>query len=85
MKAAKVGIREFREKLATYLEGETPVAVTRHGETVGFYVPMRRKPTEADREALRAAGERVDAQLKAAGLTADDILEDFEKIRRSKT
>ena len=85
MKAAKVGIREFREKLATYLEDETPVAVTRHGQTVGFYIPTRPKPTDADREAFRAAVARVDAQLKAAGLTADDILEDFEKIRRSKT
>jgi hypothetical protein len=84
MKAARVGIREFREKLATYLEGETPVAVTRHGQTVGFYIPTRPKPTEADRAALRAAGARVDAQLKAAGLTADDILEDLKKIRRRK-
>lgn len=85
MKAAKVGIREFREKLATYIEGDSPVAVTRHGETVGFYIPARPKPTEADRAALRAAVARVDAQLKAKGLTADDILEDFKKIRRRRT
>ena len=32
MEKLKVGIREFREKLATYLlETEVPVAITRHG------------------------------------------------------
>ena len=32
METLKVGIREFREKLASYLlETEVPVAITRHG------------------------------------------------------
>ena len=31
-----VGIREFRENLASYIESPTPVAITRHGETVLF-------------------------------------------------
>jgi PHD/YefM family antitoxin component YafN of YafNO toxin-antitoxin module len=44
MGAVKVGIREFREKLASYvLESDTPVAITRHGDTVGYYIPARRK------------------------------------------
>ncbi len=34
-----VGIREFRGQLSSFLESTTPVAITRHGETVGFYVP----------------------------------------------
>jgi antitoxin (DNA-binding transcriptional repressor) of toxin-antitoxin stability system len=85
MKAAKVGIREFREKLATYLEGETPVAVTRHGQTVGFYIPTRPKPTEADRAAFRAAREHVQAQLKALGVTEDEIVEEFKQLRRRKS
>jgi hypothetical protein len=39
MPAIKVGVREFREQIARYLESETPVAVTRRGETLGVYVP----------------------------------------------
>lgn len=84
MKAAKVGVREFREKLATYIEGDSVVAVTRHGETVGFYVPTRPKPTDADREAFRAAAARVDAHLKALGVTEDEIVEEFKQLRRRK-
>jgi hypothetical protein len=45
----KVGIREFREKLANYLlESDVPVAITRHADTVGYYIPARRKRTETD-------------------------------------
>ena len=42
MPAIKVGVREFREKISTLLESDTPIAVTRRGETLGVYVPTRR-------------------------------------------
>jgi len=36
----KVGIREFRDKLASYLlEAAEPVVITLHGDIVGYYVP----------------------------------------------
>jgi hypothetical protein len=36
MAPVKVGIRQFQEKLASYvLESDTPVVITRHGDTVG--------------------------------------------------
>jgi len=53
MQTTKVGIREFRENLASYLESKTPVAVTRHGATIGIYVPTKPTAREADLEALR--------------------------------
>ena len=44
MEAVKVGMREFRDKLATYLlESDSPVTITRHGDTVGYFIPARRK------------------------------------------
>ena len=84
MPPTKVGIREFRENLASYLESETPVAVTRHGTTIGIYVPTRRKPSEADLEAMRAAGEKMQALIEAAGTTEDEIVEEFKKARRER-
>ena len=41
MTTIKAGVREFCERIASFLESETPVAVTRRGETVGVYVPTR--------------------------------------------
>jgi hypothetical protein len=43
MTTIKVGVREFRERIASFLESDTPIAVTRRGETLGVYVPTRRK------------------------------------------
>jgi len=82
MQAAKVGIREFRENLSCYLESKTPVAITRHGATIGIYVPTKPKPSQADLEALRAAGEKMDAMIKAAGTSEEELMEDFKRLRR---
>lgn len=77
----EVGIREFRENLASHLEGSSPVAVTRHGETIGYYFPVRRKRTEEEKAALWEAKSRLDEIMAAKGITEDDIIEDFERLR----
>lgn len=85
MGAVKVGIREFREKLATYvLESDTPVAITRHGDTVGYYIPARRKRSEAERSALREAASRLQKMLEAEGISAEEIITDFKRWRASR-
>ena len=61
-----VGIREFRENLAAYLlESDAPVAITRHGDTIGYYIPARRKRTETERAALKEAAARLEELLAA--------------------
>jgi antitoxin (DNA-binding transcriptional repressor) of toxin-antitoxin stability system len=82
MQATRVGIREFRENLSSYLESKTPVAITRHGATIGVYLPTRPKPSQADLEALRVAGEKLDAIIAAAGSSEEELMGDFKKLRR---
>jgi antitoxin (DNA-binding transcriptional repressor) of toxin-antitoxin stability system len=82
MATERVGIREFREKLSGYLESATPVAITRHGQTIGFYVPAQRHPDEGDLEALRRAGDRLSAALSEAGVTEDELVDDFKARRK---
>lgn len=36
----KVGIRELRANLADYLKSRKPIAIVRHGQTLGYYVPI---------------------------------------------
>ena len=79
-----VGIREFREKLADYLESSAPVAITRHGETIGFYIPARRKRTEEEKAALEKAAEQLHQLLAARGATEDELVEEFKRLRRQK-
>jgi antitoxin (DNA-binding transcriptional repressor) of toxin-antitoxin stability system len=84
MGATKVGVREFRENLSAYLESSKPVHVTRHGTTIGIYVPTPRPPaSRADLEALRLAGEKLDESIQAAGTSEDELLKDFRHRRKS--
>ena len=47
MRATKVGIREFRSGLAEFIAAANPVAITRHGHTVAYFIPTNSK-TDAD-------------------------------------
>jgi len=73
-----VGVREFRDHASSYLSGDEPLAVRRHGRVLGFYVPVRRKN---DAEELRAAlGEARDslAELRReSGLSEEELVEDL--------
>lgn len=80
MPAIKVGVREFREQIARFLESETPVAVTRRGETLGVYVPTPRKPRQAETSELRDAADRLAAAL--SDTDADEIVAEFKQVRR---
>ena len=84
MQTTKVGVREFRENLSSYLEAKAPVAITRHGSTIGIYVPTKPKASQADREALRVAGEKMQALIAAAGTSEDELVADFKKIRQTR-
>jgi PHD/YefM family antitoxin component YafN of YafNO toxin-antitoxin module len=85
METLRVGIREFREKLASYLlESDKPLAITRHGDTVGYYLPARRKRSEAERSALRQAATRLQEMLAAEGLTEDEMIADFKRWRAGR-
>ena len=83
MPAIKVGVREFREQIARFLESDTPVAVTRRGETLGVYVPTPRKPVKsADLAELRAAADRLAEALSE--VEEEEIVGEFKQLRRQK-
>ena len=81
MTTIKVGVREFRERIASFLESDTPVAVTRRGETLGIYVPTpRRRPDRADVSDLKAAADRLAAAL--ADVDEEELVAEFKQLRR---
>jgi antitoxin (DNA-binding transcriptional repressor) of toxin-antitoxin stability system len=83
MSTIKIGVREFRERIATYLESGSPVAVTRRGETLGVYVPTRRKRSKtADLSELKAAAERLAEAL--ADVNEDELVAEFKQRRRNR-
>jgi antitoxin (DNA-binding transcriptional repressor) of toxin-antitoxin stability system len=84
MPTARVGVREFREHLSGYLESAVPVAIMRHGKTLGFYVPTPQRPHEEDLEALRRAGAQLDALIASSGATEDELLNEFKALRKAR-
>lgn len=83
MTATKVGIREFRAGLADFVDAESPVAVTRHGRTVGYFIPVK-QDRAADAAALRVAGEKVHALPQLTEADVDVMVEEFETLRKAK-
>jgi antitoxin (DNA-binding transcriptional repressor) of toxin-antitoxin stability system len=84
METAKVGIREFRQDLAEYIASSKPVAVTRHGQTVGYFIPTQGQ-AEADLASLKKASKTLDRLLAAKGVDVEDIVADFKVTRKSAT
>jgi len=81
MPPVRVGVREFRERMASFLESDTPVAVTRRGETLGIYVPARRRrPETANLSELKIAADRLAEAL--ADVEEDELVAEFRQARR---
>jgi antitoxin (DNA-binding transcriptional repressor) of toxin-antitoxin stability system len=83
METEKIGMREFRENLAGYLESGKPLAITRHGETLGFYIPAQKRSRKAQIEAMRAAAKDLDAMIASWGLSEEQLMDEYKEIRRA--
>lgn len=84
MGASKVGVREFRAGLADFVDSEEPVAVTRHGHTVGYFIPVK-TDRAADIAALKAAGDKLDALLAIGDAEVDAMVDDYKTRRKDRT
>lgn len=85
MSTIKVGVREFREKFARFLESDKPIAVTRHGETIGVYTPIphrreRDQKSPAELADLRAAADRLASELSDEEV--GEIVAEFKALRK---
>jgi hypothetical protein len=80
----KINIREFRNNMSKYMEKTTPFAVTRHGQTIGYYIPARPTPSEADLLSLQKASETLDSLLNQQGITEDQLVQEFRQLREGQ-
>jgi hypothetical protein len=79
-----VGIREFRAHLPQYLLTSVPVAVTRHGETVGYYIPTHHQPEKPELEALKQVAKKIEELLVSQGVTEDELLAEYRGLREGQ-
>lgn len=71
-----VGVRDFRDHASSYLYGEEPLTVRRHGRVIGFYLPVKQK---ADNEELQSALQEARDSLadlrREAGLSEEELID----------
>ncbi len=80
----KVGMREFRAHLPQYLMTSLPVAITRHGETIGFYIPTKHHHNKAELESLKLAVIKLEELLLSQGITEEELFSEFRKLRNAE-
>jgi len=77
-------MREFRSNLAKYLNASKPVAVMRHGQTVGYFIPASIKPELAEIEALKLAANKLDELLASKGVSEEELVQEFRQMREKQ-
>lgn len=75
-----VGVREFRDHATSYLSGPDPVAVSKHGHVIGFYIPVERDREQAKR-AVEQLGHSVEKILEETGMNEEELAQLFD-LRR---
>jgi hypothetical protein len=82
MDAIEVEIRASEAELENYISSGTPVAVTRGGKTVGYFIPAI-WPKAADVAALTEAGDAFDHTVGAQDIDIEEIVAEFDALRKN--
>jgi len=79
-----VGIRQFREDLAHYVDSTAPVQVTRHGQVIGVFVPTQAvRPFNRDR--YLASATALQDEMAAKGIDPEDLIRESDELKASTT
>ena len=81
METTKVGIREFRAGMADFIASSVPVAVTRHGQTIGYFIPAPGQ-AHADIAALKKASKTLEQLLAARSVDVEEVVSEFKAARK---
>jgi antitoxin (DNA-binding transcriptional repressor) of toxin-antitoxin stability system len=77
-----IGVREFRDQATTLLASGETLAIERHGEPVGFFVPIAATDRRAGAKALGRLGRAVADVLDVAGIDEDELVRELTPRRR---
>ena len=69
----RVGVREFRDHATRYLAGDEVLAVERHGQPIGFYIPTSAGKQESFAQALEKLEQMVERVLAETGMSEEEL------------
>lgn len=78
-------VKEFRDKATKALKSKEPLIIMRRGEIAGIFfpVPLETIPFEFKKDLFLTLTESIKKKLEAKGVKEDEVLEDFEKFRKT--
>lgn len=79
-----IGIREFRDQATQLMASGETLIVERHGEPIGFFVPIVAIDRPAGEAALGRLGRIVDEVLERTQLTEDQLVKELGTKRRDR-
>jgi hypothetical protein len=59
------------------------LAITRHSETLGFFIPAQKRSRRAEIEAMRAAAKDLDSMIAEWGSSENELMREYREIRRA--
>ena len=77
-----IGVKEFRENLAQHLMSPYPIAVTKHGLTLGYYLPTH-PVSQGDRQTLTETSKQLQQVLEARGIDLEEAIKEAQELRRT--
>jgi hypothetical protein len=77
-----VGIREFRDHATRYLASGSVLAIERHDQIIGFYIPVRPAPDDKVRPALERLTKAVDRVLAETGMSEAELTTALRPAKR---
>jgi len=79
-----VGVREFKDQATSMMSSGETLVIERHGEPIGFFVPVSAKDRKAGRKVLGRLGAAVESVLRATELSEDELVEEVTRTRRKR-
>ncbi len=79
-----IGVREFRDQATSILAAGETLVIERHGEPIGFFVPIVATDRQTGREALGRLGKLVEDVIARSGVSEDDLVREISASRRRR-
>jgi len=80
-------IREFRSNIASLIDSDESVLVTKHGKPAAVMYPLRdpsKLPVEVRRKIFLALAADIGKQLDATGISEEEIDRDFAEFKKRR-
>jgi hypothetical protein len=81
-----MSVKEFRDSATKALKSKEPLIIMRRGEVAGIFfpTPLESVPFEFKKDLFVSLTESIKKKLQAQGAKEEEILEDFEKYRKTR-